>query len=50
MAKDWDASVIRSNDTRLNIENDWIKANGMIIPDWRSRVSDVVQNILNNRS
>ena len=49
LAKDWGASVIRSNDTRLNIENDWIKANGMIIPDWETRVSDVVKNILSSR-
>ena len=49
LAKDWDTSVTRSNDTRLNIENDWIKADGMIIPDWEARVSHVVQNILNNR-
>ena len=49
LAKDWSGSVIRSNDTRLNIENDWIKANGMIIPDWETRVSDVVKNILSSR-
>ena len=34
LAKDWDTSVARSNDTRLNIENDWIKTEGMIIPVW----------------
>lgn len=49
LAKDWDTSVTRSNDTRLNIENDWIKTEGMIIPVWKTRVSDVVESILNNK-
>ena len=49
LASEWDSEAKRPLDSRLVIDNEWLKDNGISVPAWEGRVKDVVSKILSNK-